>query len=330
MGLLDGRAITLTGAGPPASGPDLGDHRPMSDLILHHYDLSPYSEKVRLIFGLKSLPWRSVQIPMVMPKPDYTELTGGYRRAPMLQIGADIYCDSKACAQLLERLHPEPSLFPGGDAATVWGLARWAETGFMMGVLVFFGEGGLFDDAFVEDRKKMAPGLDVERVKTIVPAKLLQLTQVLGRLESQLADGRPWLLGEKPSFADLAAFHSANFMKAHPKTAAVLAPLSRLNAWLDRVAAIGHADRKEMDAAEAIAIAHDATPAPIEGEPAPLPAGLAYGDAGVVMPEEVGSGPVTGELVPSDVHEIAIRRRSERAGELVVHFPREDYLVLRA
>jgi glutathione S-transferase len=183
MGLLDGRAITLTGAGPPASGPDLGDHRPMSDLILHHYDLSPYSEKVRLIFGLKSLPWRSVQIPMVMPKPDYTELTGGYRRAPMLQIGADIYCDSKACAQLLERLHPEPSLFPGGDAATVWGLARWAETGFMMGVLVFFGEGGLFDDAFVEDRKKMAPGLDVERVKTIVPAKLLQLTQVLGRLE---------------------------------------------------------------------------------------------------------------------------------------------------
>jgi hypothetical protein len=48
------------------------------------------------------------------------------------------------------------------------------------------------------------------------------------------------------------------------------------------------------------------------------------------MPEEPGSGMVVGELQPSDVHEIAIRRRSERAGELVVHFPREDYLVVPA
>jgi len=302
----------------------------MSDLILHHYDMSPYSEKVRLIFGLKRLAWRSVRIPMVMPKPDYTELTGGYRRTPMLQIGADVYCDSKLCAQVLERLHPEPSLFPGGDPATVWGLARWAETAFMMGVLVFFGEGGLFDDAFVADRKKMAPGLDLERVKKIVPAKLLQLRQVLGRLEEQLSDGRPWLLGAQPSLADLAAHHTTSFLKAHPTTTALLEPLARLAAWQDRVAAIGHGDRKEMDAADAIALAHDTVPAPFEGEPAPLPQGLAYGDAVVVVPEEVGSGPVTGELVPSDVHEIAIRRTGERAGELVVHFPREDYLVTRA
>jgi len=300
----------------------------MSDLILHHYDLSPYSEKVRLIFGLKDLAWRSVLIPMVMPKPDYTELTGGYRRTPMLQIGADVYCDSKMCAQVLERLHPQPSLFPDGDAATVWGLARWAETSFMMGVLVFFGEGGLFDEEFIADRKKMAPGLDVEKVKKIVPAKLLQLTQNLQRLEEQLADGRAYLLGSKPCLADLAAFHATSFMKAHPKTAAVLSPLAHLNGWLERVAAIGHAERKEIDAADAIAIAHDATPVPFEGEPAPLPDGLAYGAPVMVMPEEVGSGPVAGELVPSDVHEIAIRRTSERAGELVVHFPREDYLVV--
>jgi glutathione S-transferase len=301
----------------------------MNDLILHHYDVSPYSEKVRLIFGLKGLAWRSVQIPMVMPKPDYTELTGGYRRTPMLQIGADIYCDSKLCAQVIERLHPEPSLFPHGDAATVWGLSRWAETSFMMGVLIFFGEGGLFDEAFVADRKQMAPGLDEERVKRLVPAKLLQLSQNLERLESQLADGRAFLLGASASLADLAAFHATNFMKAHPKTAAVVSPLPHLNAWLDRVAAIGHADRKEMESAESIAIAHDSVPAAFEGESTPLPDGLAYGDAVVVMPEEVGSGPVRGTLEPSDVHEIAIRRTTERAGELVVHFPREDYLVLR-
>ncbi len=302
----------------------------MTDLILHHYDMSPYSEKVRLMFGLKGLAWRSVQIPIVMPKPDYTELTGGYRRAPTLQIGADVYCDSKLCAQVLERLHPEPSLFPGGDVATVWGLARWAETSFMMGVMIFFGAGGLFDESFVEDRKKMVPGLDVERMKQIVPGKLLQLAQNVDRLERQLSDGRAFLLGASPCLADLAAFHAHNFMKAHPKTAALVAPRAYLNAWLDRVAAIGHGDRKELDAADAISIAHDAMPAPFDGVAAPLPEGLAYGDRVVVVPEEVGSLPIPGELVPSDVHEIAIRRTSGRAGELVVHFPREDYLVLRA
>jgi glutathione S-transferase len=302
----------------------------MAELILHHYDLSPYSEKVRLMFGLKGLAWRSVQIPIVMPKPDYTELTGGYRRTPSMQIGADVYCDSKLCAQVLERLHPTPSLFPDGDEAAVWGVSRWAETGFLMAVLIFFGSGGVFDEAFVEDRKKMAPGLDIERVKKIVPAKLLQLAQILERLERQLSDGRAFLLGTAPSLADLSAYHTTYFLRGHPATAALLAPHARIAAWQSRVAAIGHGDRKELDAADAIAIAHDATPVPYEGEPAPLPDGLAYGDRVVVIPEEVGSTPIAGVLAPSDAHEIAIRRTSQRAGELVVHFPREDYLVVRA
>jgi glutathione S-transferase len=302
----------------------------MPELILHHYDPSPYCEKVRLMLGIKQLAWRSVQIPIVMPKPDYTELTGGYRRAPSLQVGADIYCDSKLCAQVLERLHPKPSLFEGGDVATIWGLARWAETSFMMSVLIFLGSGGVFDEAFVEDRKKMVPGLDVERIRKIVPAKLLQLAQNLDRLERQLSDGRAFLLGAQPCLADLAAYHSHRFTKGHPKTAGLVAPLAHLNAWLDRVAAIGHGQRKELDCADAIAIAHDAAPAPFEGEPAPLPDGLAYGDPVVVLPEEVGPVAIAGELVPSDVHEIAIRRTSPRAGELVVHFPREDYMVVRA
>src|SRR5262245_24610474 len=194
--------------GECSSRRNLGDHAPMAELILHHYDLSPYSEKVRLMFGLKGLAWRSVQIPVVMPKPDYTELTGGYRRAPTLQIGADIYCDSKLCAQVLERLQPRPTLFPC-EEATVWGLSRWAETSFMMAVLVYLGGGmNLFTEEVLADRKKMVPGLDLERVKTIVPAKLLQLTQNLARLEHQFADGRPFLLGAEPSLADFAAFHA--------------------------------------------------------------------------------------------------------------------------
>jgi glutathione S-transferase len=292
--------------------------------------MSPYSEKVRLIFGLKQLPWRSVQIPVVMPKPDLTELTGGYRRTPVMQIGADIYCDTKICARVLERLHPRPSLFPGGDAATVWALSRWAETSFMMAVTVFFGAGDVFDEAFVEDRKQMARGLDVSKAAVVMPAKLLQLRANLDLLEHQLSDGRSFLLGADPSLADLAAHHTHRFLAVHETTNALLAPLERVAAWMQRVEKIGHGERTELDSADAVAIARDATPARIEDEPVELPNGLAVGDTVVVLPEEVGSGPVTGELLATGAHEIAIRRQSERAGELVVHFPREDYLVLRA
>jgi len=301
----------------------------MHEPILHHYDLSPYAEKIRLVFGLKKLAWRSVQIPIVMPKPDLTELTGGYRRTPTLQLGADVYCDTKGIARRLERLQPAPTLYPEGTAAILPALSRYAETSFMMAVTVFFGAGGLFDEAFVEDRKKMAPGVDFSQAHRIVPAKLLQLRANLDRLERQLADGRRFLLGGEPSLADLSAYHSHAFLRAHPKTAPLLESLSLVPAWMERIAAIGHGERKEMDAAEAIAVAAEATPEPPPAEGAPLPEGLAYGDTVTVLPEEVGSGPVVGELLPSDVHEIAIRRRGERAGEVVVHFPREDYLVVR-
>ncbi len=302
----------------------------MSDLILHHYDRSPYAEKVRLMFGLKGLAWHSVQIPIVMPKPDLTELTGGYRRTPVLQIGADIYCDTKACARLLERLHPEPSLFPNGDEATVWGLSRWAETSFMMGVTVFLGVGGLFDEAFIEDRKKMAPHVDFSKAGVIVPAKLLQLRANLDLLERQLADGRRFLLGDQASLADLSAYHPHRFLNVVETTRALLEPLTHVPAWLDRVAVIGHGERTELDAKDAIEIARQAKPASVAAEAAELPEGLQPGDTVTVLPEEMGSGVVTGELLASEVHEIAIHRTAERAGELVVHFPREDYLVVRS
>ncbi len=41
----------------------------MGEIILHHFDSSPFAEKLRLALGLKDLAWLSVEIPMVVPKP---------------------------------------------------------------------------------------------------------------------------------------------------------------------------------------------------------------------------------------------------------------------
>jgi len=302
----------------------------MPDPILHHYEMSPYAEKIRLVFGLKGLAWRSVLIPIVMPKPDLTELTGGYRRTPTLQLGADIYCDTKAIARVLDRLHPEPALVPAGQEASVHGLCRLGEDAFMMVVVAFMGLGGVFDESFMEDRRSMVPpGQDISKAPLVTPATIQQLRANMDPFERQLADGRPFLLGDAPTLADLSTYHPLVFLERHPETAKLLSELRHLPAWMERVAAIGHGERSELDPGEAIAIARDADPAPPPENPAPLPDGLAVGDTVLVLPEEHGSGNVSGELQPSDLHEIAVRRRSERAGDLVVHFPREQYLTIR-
>src|SRR5436190_4597169 len=126
----------------------------MTDIILHHYDISPYSEKVRIGLGLKGLAWASVELPVIMPKPNLTALTGGYRLTPVLQIGADIYCDTRTIARRLERERPTPSLFPPGAAASNRGLAYWGETLFADVVTIGFGLGA-FPPEFVDDRRKM-------------------------------------------------------------------------------------------------------------------------------------------------------------------------------
>jgi len=302
----------------------------VSELILHHYDLSPYAEKARLAFGYKGLSWRSVQTPMNLPKPDHFELTGGYRRVPVLQIGADIYCDSHLITRTLDRLHPEPALSPRGRETEELAFSRWAESSFMMLIMSFLGLGGVFDEAFVQDRQEsMAPpGTDFAQTAMIVPTKLLQLQANLERLEAQLADGRPYVFGDAPCGADISAFHTTNMFGAHPRTQALLGGAPKVVAWLERVRGIGHGERKEMDAGEAIEIARTSTPAPFEGEPV-LPDGMSIGTPVVVIDDEYGSGNVTGTLAASGLHEVAVRREGERAGEVVVHFPRETFTVIR-
>ena len=57
----------------------------MPPLILHHYPLSTFSEKVRVALSLKGLAWGSVDIVPAPPRPLLIPLTGGYRRVPVLR-----------------------------------------------------------------------------------------------------------------------------------------------------------------------------------------------------------------------------------------------------
>lgn len=303
----------------------------MTELLFHHYDASPFSEKIRLCFGHKGLAWRSVVQPQIMPKPDLVPLTGGYRRIPVLQVGADIYCDSQAIARVLERLHPEPTLFPDGSEGLCFATSFWADRLlFQAAVPVLFSRiGPAVPEAFIEDRRQLMGGtLDFRAVMAAGPLFADQLRAHVSLLEDQLRGGREFLLGTAFSLADASAFHPVWFLLGMPPTREILDEFPAVRAWAERLRAVGHGRRSECPPEEALRIARDSRPAgSTVSRDERDPNGLAPGMRVRVVPDDYGFDPVEGELVASSPHEIVVRRESPEVGEVVVHFPRAGFRV---
>jgi glutathione S-transferase len=305
----------------------------MAELILHHFDLSPFAEKARVMLGLKRLAWRSVPIPLVMPKPDLTALTGGYRKTPVLQVGADVYCDTKLIAVELERRYPEPTLFPGGNRGLSLALSAWSDRSFFdpgAGLSMGLNKRGLPKE-ILDDRKAFFNFMNFDVLEDEIPHLHAQLRAQADLVEQQLADGRAFLLGEAPGLVDVNAYFPVWMARGNVPTAGtIFAAYGRLAAWERRMAAIGHGTRSEMTPAEAHAVARASTPEAGQGVDPADPLGLAVGDAVVVTPDDYGKVPVAGELVTLQLHEVAVRRTDPRCGTVVVHFPRIGYRIERA
>jgi hypothetical protein len=198
-----------------------------------------------------------------------------------------------------------------------------------MEVITLFMGQVVFPQDFVADRQTMIPGgFHVEQATPLIPSKRDQIRARLDLLEGQLAAGAPFLMGDQPSLADLSAYHPLWGLRSFPTLAGLIEPFPAVGAWMDRVASIGHGEPSEMPSGEAVEIARAASPATVVAEDAGDPNGRKPGDRVRVLPESYGLCPVEGELVASDAQRIAIRRHDERAGEVVVHFPREGYLTL--
>lgn len=304
--------------------------------ILHHYPSSPFSEKVRLAFGLKGAAWGSVEVPVIMPKPDLTPMTGGYRRTPVLQIGADLYCDTALIVRTLERRVAGPTLTPPGQEGLAAMVAMWADrTFFGVTVPIIFGaEGFHVPEAFKQDREKLSGRpFDVSVMRQMAPLMRDQFRAQLGWIEAQLeGSSSGWLLGTGPGLIDLHAYMNAWFLQAafRPAWDALVAPFERVETWAARVAGIGHGAPQPMTGSEALDIARSAAPEPRTGVDPREPQGLRAGDFVNVLPDDYGRDPVSGTVVFADAQEIAVRRETPDLGELVVHFPRAGYVVRRS
>jgi glutathione S-transferase len=303
-------------------------------IILHHFDQSPFSEKIRLIFGLKNITWTSVQISRIMPRPDLMPLTGGYRRTPVMQIGADIYCDTQCIMRELERRFPEPSLLPRGYQGLAWGSAMWTDRPFFQNTvkLVF---GSLADRVpadFIDDRERLRGAkFDVAAMKAAIPQMRDQFRAHLQWIDAQLGDGRSWISGESPSLCDVDTYMNLWYVRTNlANSDEMLAEFDHARAWAGRLRVVGHGRHDDITSAEALEIASKAAPETEDLHDPNDPNGRKPGDRVEVVPDDYGKVPVAGEIVALSPQHIAIRRHDPRAGNVVVHFPRAGFLVFSA
>ena len=310
----------------------------MSEPILHHYPVSPFAEKIRLILGYKGLAWRSVFIPSVMPKPDVQALTGGYRRTPVLQIGADIYCDTALICDVLEHGHPASTLYPAQHKGAARIIAQWADSTLFTAAMAFNfspkGAASFFEAQGMDMDAAKAFGMDRGAMRGGAPRMYpgdaaAAYRSYLRRIANMLGE-QHYLFGDAPCLADFSVYHPLWFTRRIPAVAGILDTTPNVLAWMDRIAALGHGSPQKLSAADAIAVAAAATPAALHDETFLDEHGIALGSKVTITAESFGLELTAGELLAATRMHYTLRRTDERAGTVHVHFPRIGFVLKKA
>lgn len=303
-------------------------------IILHHYDASPYAEKIRLMFGLTRTRWQSLLSPAWPPRPNVDPLSGGYRRIPIAQIGADIFCDTALIAQEVASATDHPALDPStvqGDALKLMRQAE-GEAFFaaiaavpplrLMGTMLRgFGPVGTY--RFVKDRTGLLKGGTVRPPKASRAKQALE--SLLDALDAHLAK-QPWVGGDQPSFADFATYHPL-WLHVSCNRQPLRAGQHVLR-WFKAVESLGHGTREEISLADAFAVARHSDPRPVPAST--VAADVKPGAAVKVAPVDYGVVPVRGTLAAVTETRIILARETDDFGVMHVHFPRAGYALTAA
>lgn len=307
----------------------------MTNVILHQYAGSPFSEKIRCLLGYKEQSYQTVEIPVIMPKPDLMALTGGYRKTPVLQRGADIYCDSSMICRFLDDIFPDNPIYPQDQIAALTAAVHWTDTFlFKVSVAVAFqpramAANDLFSDpavaeAFTKDRAELTKGSTELGMDLSVAQP--HWWQHMKLLEAQLSK-TAFLGGESPTILDFSTYHCCWFVYKNDVLQGDLGAFPALAEWMQRMAAFGHGKPTTITGDAAVEIARNGQPAAISDASATSEPQFAVGDEVQVLPIDYGFQPTCGELMLASMDELIVKRTDPRAGDVAVHFPRLGFRV---
>ena len=236
------------------------------EIILHHYSTSPFSEKVRLAFGIKKLAWRSVESPTCMPKPDLLPLTGGYRKIPVMQIGADIFCDTQIILRELERRFPEPIDLSASRTASLmaWGSGPTGRSSCRAWAWYSARSATWCRKSSSKDRAKMSgSAFSTEAMRAAAPFCQRSMARACGDFIAETTGRRSrFRAGAKPGAATSTAIMNLWWLKRSvPQVAELISKeFPEDGSMVSRASnAIGHGKPTPMEPKEALAIAKAAT-----------------------------------------------------------------------
>ncbi|MEE4278151.1 MAG: glutathione S-transferase N-terminal domain-containing protein [Halieaceae bacterium] len=303
------------------------DHEAL--LFLHHYEASPYAEKIRAMLGSASSPWASVLSPPYPPRPNLQPLVGDFRRIPVAHIGADVFCDTSLIAREVAALTGRPEFAPENADADAAALAQRAEAEVffcaitaapalsLLGKLVISnGLRGTF--RFVKDRTAMMKDASMRPPQGRAAARVLE--GFLRDLDERLSD-REVLDDKNRSYADFCAYHPV-WLALSVGSLKTLRAYPGVQRWYEGIVGLGHGGRREAGAEEALATVRSADPRPLEdgGEAHEL-----LNTEVLVAPSDYGKAGVAGTLVTAAADRYVLARSTEHCGTIHLHLPREGY-----
>jgi len=304
-------------------------------LIVFHYPMSPFSQKLRAMLGYAQLPWLSVQVREMPPRPLLAQLAGGYRKIPVAQIGADVFCDTRSIATEIARLSGQRALALERCGRTAQQQAGDADRDLLLACLVCantlsMGRKLLQSMPLLDIPRFLWDRVNLGRKARLDSAALLRqprrrLLEQLARLEAQLAS-QPFLFGSAPNHADFASYHGLWFVRDLGESS-ITAGFPRVNAWMDRLNAFGDGARREIDGEQALRIAAEATPRRIAARHRADPR---IGQRVAIRPADYALERSTGLLVGVTPTRWILARDDPRLGRLHVHFPQQGFELLPA
>ena len=292
--------------------------------ILYHYAASPYSEKLRLALGMAGMQWGSVVVPAQPPRPFLDVFLSGYRRIPVLQMGAHFYCDSAlafdALAEVSDRLKPAAPLSKTDEL-----LRRHAEDRIFFAVIAAaspvsvlrllaqdLGPFGLF--RFLKDRSDMMKGSTVERLSRRAATQLVK--DFVGQLNGLLKQDR-CLGGAHPGYLDLCCYHPLWMASVINREAtSELPPL--VQGWMRRIAALGHGRSIPVSQHQIHDRVTGGRRQDLIGE---VSAPFSLGSLVSVAPTDYARDSTEGYLVFMDERQCVIERNVPSGDAVLLHFP---------
>ncbi|MFS8180257.1 glutathione S-transferase family protein [Pseudovibrio denitrificans] len=301
-------------------------------MIFHHKDVSPYSEKIRLMLGYTGISWSSVQAPLTPPRPSIDPLVGGYRRIPVAQKGADVFCDTILIAEEIARLSENPQLSPYGQSEDLSAFLQELETDVFFACVASIPVLGVIKALLQQVPLQAIPGYLQDKKKLMSDKHLIPTSredakatwqQFLDQLESRLASD--FLHGYTPGIADFSAVHMVWFREKMDRRQ-VFKDRRLLRNWFHRMAAIGHGHRTDITTEDALQIAAHADPRKISEE---MKRSALIGATVAVGPTDYATQATHGELVGEDENRWVLARDTQVAGRVHVHLPKRRFALTR-